>query len=312
MADVAGFRPHIGASDGPGDDALAALAARQHGVVAYRQLLELGFGRRAIQSRVARGRLHRVHLAVYAVGHSALSGNGRLLAAVLACGPGALLSHWSAGAHWQLLPTSRSAVDVTVPSRTRAGNRGIVVHQARHLHPDDGTVREGIPVTSVARTLLDLAEVVRPRQLERAVEEAERLRLFDLRDLEELCERSRGRRGLRPLRAVLGGAVGEPPATRSELERRFLDLCREAGLPRPAVNLAAAGFEVDALWPRQRLVVELDGHAFHGTRAAFERDRVRDAELQLAGYRVLRLTHRRLKDEPAAVARTVATLLATS
>jgi hypothetical protein len=203
MADVARFRPHIGASDGPGDDALAALAARQHGVVAYRQLLELGFGRRAIQSRVARGRLHRVHLAVYAVGHSALSGDGRLLAAVLACGPGALLSHWS-------------------------------------------------------------------------------------------------------------DAVGEPPATRSELERRFLELCREAGLPRPAVNVVAAGFEVDALWPTQRLVVELDGHAFHGNRAAFERDRVRDAELQLAGYRVLRLTHRRLKDESATVARTVAALLATS
>lgn len=169
-------------------------------------------------------------------------------------------------------------------------------------------MREGIPVTTVARTLLDLAEVVDMRRLERAFEEAERLRLLDLRVIERTCERNAGRRGLKPLRALLSDA--QPVVdTRSELERRFLTFCRGAQLPPPAVNVIVAGFEVDALWPDRRLVVELDGYAFHRTRAAFERDRARDAALQLAGYRVLRLTARRLGEEPAAVAEAVRRLL---
>jgi hypothetical protein len=177
------------------------------------------------------------------------------------------------------------------------------------MHGEDRTVHEGIPVTTVARTLVDLAEVVRQQELERAVEQAERLRLFDLRKVENVCERSRGRRGLRPLRRLLSDAVGEPPVTRSELERRFLDLCRDAGFPEPALNVSIAGFVVDFLWPSKRLVIELDGHAFHSTRAAFERDRVRDAKLQLAGCRVMRVTYRRLDREPAAVAEDVGALL---
>jgi uncharacterized protein DUF559 len=177
------------------------------------------------------------------------------------------------------------------------------------LHLDDRAVREAMPVTSVARTLLDLAEVLRPHQLERVVEEAERLRLFDLRAVEEVCHRSHGRRGLGALRTVLAGVSPAAPLIRSELERRFLALCQEAGLPSPAMNVFVAGYEVDALWFEPRLVVELDGFAYHGDRAAFERDRIRDAALQLAGYRVLRLTPRRLEKEPAAVAETVRTLL---
>jgi Protein of unknown function (DUF559) len=231
---------------------------------------------------------------------------------VLWLGPDALISHRSAAAVWDLLPTIRSTIDVTHPGRSRHSRPGILVHRVRRLHIADRNVRDGIPVTGVARTLLDLAEVVSPRQLERSVEQAERLRLFDLGEVEDLFERSRGRRGLRPLRALLGDAVAEPPPTRSELERCFLDLCRGASLPRPAVNIWVAGFEVDALWRRQRLVVELDGHAFHNSRGAFERDRFRDAELQLAGYRVVRLTHRRLAREPAAVAALLRALLATS
>jgi very-short-patch-repair endonuclease len=164
-------------------------------------------------------------------------------------------------------------------------------------------------VTSVARTLLDLAEVLSARRLLRVLEEAERLRLFDLDAIDRLAGRSHGRRGLGELRLALAGMDDEPPPTRSELERRFLELCRAEHLPPPAVNAWLAGFEVDALWPEQRLVVELDGYAFHGARAAFERDRVRDAAIQLAGYRVLRVTHRRLAAEPGAVAEAVRALL---
>jgi Protein of unknown function (DUF559) len=232
------------------------------------------------------------------------------MAAVLAFGPDALLSHRNAAAHWQLRRIARAEVDVTVPTRTRRGQRGITLHQVRGLHPDDRAVLEGIPVTTVARTLLDLAEVVPRRDLERAFEEAERLRLLDVRAIESLWQRSRGRRGLLPLGALLAGQHEPQQVTRSELERRFLRLCRDADLPRPAINLFVAGLEVDAIWQEHRLVVELDGHAFHRTRAAFERDRIRDATLQLAGYRVVRVTQRRLESQPRAVAETMRALLA--
>jgi hypothetical protein len=163
-------------------------------------------------------------------------------------------------------------------------------------------------VTSVTRTLLDLAEIVPRRHLDRALENAERRSLFDLTAVERLIARSQGRHGLRALTAALRDY--RPPAfTRSELERRFLDLCKEAGLPRPAANLFLAGWEVDMSWPDRRLIVELDGHDSHRTRAAFERDRKRDASLQLAGYRVLRITHRRLEAEPAEVMGAVCRLL---
>jgi Transcriptional regulator, AbiEi antitoxin/Protein of unknown function (DUF559) len=302
---------HIDDLDSPGDRPIAELAARQHGVVARRQLIELGFGRGAIDRRRYAGRLHRVHRGVYAVGHPRLVGRGRWIAAVLACGSEALLSHRSAAALWGLRPNIGSVVDVTA-GRSHAGERGIRVHRVRALDPEDRATRDGIPVTTVPRTLLDLGETVSPTQLQRAFEEAERLGLLDMRAIERLRDRSRGRRGLRSLLALLDAHRGPPPMTRSELERRFLDLCRDAGLPPPIVNATAAGMEVDMLWPRQRLVVELDGHAFHRTRAAFERDRVRDAALQRAGHRVLRVTDRRLSAEPAAVIETVESLFGLS
>jgi hypothetical protein len=229
------------------------------------------------------------------------------MAAVLACGDGALLSHQSAGALWELRPSAGTLVDVTAP-RSRNAERGIRVHRVRTLDPENRTVRDGIPVTAIPRTLLDLAEAISPTQLQRAFEEADRLGLLDVRAIELLRSRSRGRRGLKPLAALLEEHRGPAPMTRSELERRFLNLCREAGLPLPAVNATVAGMEVDMLWPRGKLVVELDGHAFHSTRAAFERDRVRDGALQQTGHRVLRLTDRRLA-EPEAVAKTVQSLL---
>jgi hypothetical protein len=232
------------------------------------------------------------------------------MAAVLACSKSALLSHQSAAALWQFRTTSRAQVDVTVPGRTRRGRPGVALHLVRNLHPDDGTARDRIPVTTVARTLLDLGEALSPTQLQRAFEEADRLELIDMRAIEQLLERSRGRRGLKPLAALLATHRGPAPPIRSELERLFLDLCHRADLPPPTVNAPVEGWEVDALWREQRLIVELDGYAFHGDRASFERDRTRDATLQLAGYRVLRVTHRRLETEPAAVADTVRSLLA--
>jgi very-short-patch-repair endonuclease len=187
-----------------------------------------------------------------------------------------------------------------------------VLHQVRRLDPRDVTIKDGIPVTTVARTLLDLAEVLHPRQLERALEEAERLRRFDLRSIEDVARRSRGRRGLRPLVAVLGATLDTPPATRSDLERMFLDLCRDGGLPQPQVNVLVEGYEVDAHWPGANLIVELDSWGFHRTRRAFERDRARDMKLKLAGYTVLRLTWRQLTEDRDNVATTLRALLGSS
>ena len=288
---------------------IAQLAARQHGVVARRQLFAVGLSRGAVDRRLAAGRLHFLYPAVYAVGQPHIAGPGLLLAAVLACGDHALLSHRSAAALWELLPYAGSRVHVTAARRGRRSLRGICVHSIRRPHAENRAERSGIPLTSVARTLLDLAQNVRQDQLERAFEQAERLRLLDLAAVARLCERSNGHRGLTRLRPLVAQA-GRPVAeTRSELERRFLRLCDDAGLPPAAVNVVVAGHEVDALWRAARLVVEIDGFEYHGTRAAFERDRARDADLQLAGFRVVRVTARRLSREPQAVASAIGSLI---
>jgi Protein of unknown function (DUF559) len=232
------------------------------------------------------------------------------MAAVLACGPGALLSHRSAAALWGLRSSAAPRIDVTAPARRGRGRPGIVLHRVGSLHREDRASCEGLPVTAVARTLLDLAGQVSPDQLRRAFEQAERLQLLDLRAVRAICDRSPRRQGVRALGTLLTESR-EPPSVRSELKRRFVALCSAADLPAPALNTVVAGHEVDALWPRQRLVVELDGYRFHRGRAAFERDRVRDLDLSLAGYRVLRITSRRLDRERAAVAAAVRSQLAT-
>ncbi len=196
----------MGARTGPRDGVVAALAARQHGVVGRSQLAELGFGRGAIHHRLAAGRLHRLHPAVYAVGHTRLTDRGRWMAAVLACGTGAFLSHQSAGALWGLRPTSRATIDVTAPGRTRPISSGISVHRVRHPHSDDRCVRDGIPVSSAARTLLDLAEVVSPTQLRRAFEEADRLELIDMQS-----DRATARQKPRPARPQAPGCPTRHP-----------------------------------------------------------------------------------------------------
>ncbi len=294
------------------DWALADLASRQHGVVARDQLLALSISTETIKRRVTAGRLHPIHRGVYAVGYSSLSAHGRWLAAVLAIGPDGVLSHRSAAALWGLRPTASARIDVTVLGRARRARQGIATHVTRQLPDRDRAERAGIPVTSVARTLLDLAAVVPEHQICSAFEEAERLRLLDLRAIEDVCRRGWGRRGLGALLRVAADQSDPPAATRSELERAFLDFCQRQSLPPPRMNAIVAGLEVDAVWEPQRLIVELDGFAFHRTRAAFERDRVRDSALQLAGYRVLRFTHRRLMQEPGAIAQALRAILTPS
>jgi very-short-patch-repair endonuclease/predicted transcriptional regulator of viral defense system len=281
----------------PGDREIAKLAERQHGVVALWQLLRLGFDSGAIEARLARGRLHRVHQGVYAVGHRRLDWRGVLIAAVYAYGPEAVLSHRSAARLWGIRPNNRRDVDVTVPGRGLRRRSGLQPHCVRRLDVRDITQIDGIPVTTLPRTLLDLAEVVPKDHVIKAVTEAERQQLIDLNAIKELLARSPGRRGQRPLREILSDAVIEP-RTREEFEHRFFHFCHEARLPKPKVNTAVEGYEVDLFWPHAKLIVELDSWSFHRHRKAFEDDRERDAVLLTAGYRVVRITWRQLTREP--------------
>jgi Transcriptional regulator, AbiEi antitoxin len=287
---------------------LADLARRQHGVVSIRQLIgPLGYSRDAVKRATKAGRLHRLHRGVYAVGHTRLTQQGRCLAAVLTCGPNALLSHNSAAWLWGMSNTGPAPYAVTAGVR-RKRRPPIVLHYAEHLAPEDRALCEGVPVTSVARTFLDVAATSRPRRLQRMLERGEELRLFDLEPVESVLERNKGHHGAGPLRRAL--ALYEPaPFSRSGLERRFLDLVQEAGLPKPATGLNEAGYELDVYWPEKRFAVELDTFETHGSRAAFERDRLRDEELKLAGIETIRVTGLRLQREPEKVIERVARLL---
>jgi very-short-patch-repair endonuclease len=282
------------------DEAIARLAAKQHGAVSRAQLRLAGVGDGAIDRRIRLCRLHRVHRGVYLVGHPAAPPRAKEMAAVLACGTGAVVSHRSAAGLWALLSPDRgSAVDVTVVDSCARARTGVKVHLARRLEKRDVRRLDGIPVTTPARTLLDLAAVVSLDAFERALAEAEARQLVRERDLAEVLSRNGGRRGAGVLRAFL---VGEGAALqRSGAERRLLTLVRAAGLPAPELNVRLGRFEVDLLWRAGRPIVEVDGYAFHGGRAAFERDRRRDAELQAEGLKVMRVTWRQLAGEPDAV-----------
>jgi very-short-patch-repair endonuclease len=245
---------------------------------------------------------------VYAGGHTALVPLARELAAVLACGPNAVLSHYSAAWLWRLLELTVELIDVTVP-RSNRRRPGLRVHRSRSLAPEDVSMHRGIPVTAPARTLPDLAKVATPRELERAFDEALTQRITTQAALVAVVERSHGHRGTGRLRNLLTRAE-EPALTRSEAEERFLGLVREAGLPSPAVNVQVGAHLVDFLWRDHGLVVEVDGYRFHSSRTAFERDRRRDADLSAGGFRVIRITWRQLVDEPMAVIARIAQALA--
>jgi len=293
--------------------AIGELARKQHGLVTLGQLQSAGLSPSGVRKRVARGRLHRLHRGVYAVGHSILSGPGRVLAAVLAYGPGAVASHRTAAGLLGLIADGRATIDVSLPRAARS-RPGVAAHATATLLADDLTRRHGIPCTGVARTLLDLADAAPRRLVERAVEQAQVLRVFDLRAIEAVLTRADGRRGGVVLRAVLAEAADEPGLTESELEERFLELCRAGGLPRPEVNVwleldSGPAIRGDFVWREQRLIVETDGWASHGTRRGFEADRLRDQRVRLAGWEPLRFTRRQVVRDPERVTATTAALL---
>ncbi len=288
-------------SHGSIDDAIFALAARQHGVVTRAQLLAAGLTRGMVATRRGSGQLHRLHRGVYLLG--GLRGplepeRAREMAAVLASGSTAVLSHRSAAWLWGALPRPGPAtpVDVTVPRHSRTRRPAVRVHRSRDLPPHDTTRLDGIPVTTPARTLRDLSLVVGARDLDRAAARLERRRLIGSKEIEALPARHRGRPGARLLRAALPCGDG-PTLTRSTAEERFLDIVRRGRLPRPRTNVVVRGHEVDFFWPEEKLVVEVDGFAFHASRHSFENDRRRDAELAAAGLRVVRVTWRQIAKE---------------
>jgi very-short-patch-repair endonuclease/predicted transcriptional regulator of viral defense system len=268
---------------------IAELADRQHGVVATWQLVALGLTHDDIRYRAKIGRLHRIYRGVYAVGHRNLSPKGHRMAAVLACGADAVLSHRSAAAHWGIGYPSYK-IDVTTPRDSRS-RKTIRPHTAV-LHEEDRTIHDGIPITSVARTILDLAARTNQDGLTYLIEEADRKDRLDLAALDRAIGRRPRVAGVVALRAVLATYRG-PADTRSHLERGFRKLIANAGLPEPQFNVLVAGLTVDVYWPQWRLVVELDSGLYHDTPRAFETDRIRDAILQKAGVRVLRVTDER-------------------
>jgi very-short-patch-repair endonuclease len=293
------------------DAAIAAIAAGQRGHVTTQQLAAAGVGRRAVDSRLADGRLHRRHRGVYLVGHPIPPPLGNEQAAVLACGPGAVLSHRSAARLWGLIPQGAGPIDVTVPGRNPGTREGISVHRSKPLHPRDFRRRHGIPVTAPPRTLLDFAEQAQPRELERAFDEAATQHLIHPSQLRDLLGRSPGRKGTPAVTALLDR--NQPTTlTRSDLEEIMLALIRAAGFPAPRVNVRLNGYELDFHWPRERLNVEVDSRRYHRLPARVEHDRRRDAELQSAGMRVIRIGERRLTGEPEWVVARIAHALALS
>jgi very-short-patch-repair endonuclease len=283
---------YVGAKSARRDpDAVAArIAARQHGVISVTQLRYAGLTRRAIGRRAAAGKLYRIYRGVYAVGHPGLSREGKWMAAVVACGEGAVLSHRSAAALWGFAPKPRGRWDeltpeVTVPGYAgRARRQGLRIHRSATLLPSQTTLRLAIPVTRPARTLADLRRTISAREWRAALREAEYLRL--------------------PLDGLFGS-----DRTRSETEARLLRLLRRHHLPLPEVNARLGAYTVDLLWRAERLVVEVDTYRSHGGRAMFDADRRRDAWLRRNGWQVVRVTDQWMEEAPAEVAATISGLL---
>jgi very-short-patch-repair endonuclease len=274
----------------------------------------VGVGEEAIEWRLRHGRLHQLHRGVYAVGHTAITQEGRWMGAVLFCGDGAVLSHGSAAALWGIRGSSRGAIEVTSGSKARS--RGGIHRHYAVLPTDEVTVERGIPVTTVPRTIFDLAATEGADVAESALRQSEYLRLHDRLSLPDLLERYPRRPGAKAVRAALGRRRETPGRVRSPLEEVFLPFLRRHRLPLPQLNawLEVGGrrCQVDCLWPAQRQIVELDGWQAHGTRFAFRDDRARDRRLHIAGYSITRLTWSQLEDEPTAIAHDLRILLNTS
>ncbi len=297
------------------DQAISTLAAVQHAVVGLAQLEQLGLTADAARKRAAAGRLHRIHRGVYCVVDPVLlTRRGRFMGAVLACGDAAVLSHRCAAILHDLGLYTRAPIDVSAPGSRGRGRNGIRVHSAATLTAGDVSAIDNIPVTTLARTLLDIAGQSTRREVERAVDRAEQRRLLDMTLIDDVLARADGRRGATLLHSVLREHKVGSTLTRSELEEAFLQICRHAGLPPDHVNAwiafpHAGGAEADFLWRARRLVVEVDGRDVHTTRRAFESDRRRDQRLATLGYRVVRFTWRQVTFEPDQVAATLRALL---
>jgi len=278
------------------DGTVWKLAARQHGVVARHQLLDLGLTARAIEHRLQTRRLHLLRRSVYAVGRPQVDYDGELMAATLACGPDAVISHASAAALWGLLPSPPQAIHVSVLAGYDRRLPGIVAHRRVALRPADVATCRRIPVTAVVCTLIDVAPAWTRERLERAINEADRHELVTPDRLRHELELFAGRAGVRKLRNILDGRTFA--LTDSELEQRFLPLARDAGLPPPLTQVHVNGFRVDFYWPDLGLVVETDGLRYHRTPAQQARDRLRDQAHAAAGLTALRFTHGQVRFQP--------------
>lgn len=295
------------------DRLIVALAASQHGVVTLEQLVALGLSRRAIRWRIAGGRLHRIHRGVYAVGRPDVTIKGKWMAAVLACGDGALLSHQSAATLHGLLNARAGRVHVTVPRRTNVIRAGIRAHRSTCLVPADRTEVDGIPCTSVPATLLGVAATAPRNVLDSACNQAEVERVLDMCAVEDLLERRRSHPGAKRLRGALQVNGLGLDRTKSKLEKRFFRLAGELGLPPPAVNawmpIPGEEMQCDFVWHRERVVVEVDAWETHGTRRAFRNDRRRDRVLRAHGWDPVRVTGYDLESDADGVIREVQALL---
>lgn len=257
--------------------------------------MELGFSAKAIQHRLGTGRLHPVMPGIYAVGRRELTREGRWMAAVLACGQGAVLSHRSAGALWGIDTERRGVIDISVRHRRKCRRRGIRNRMRPTLPAADTTTHRGVPVTSVVRTLLDLATELPPRRLERAVNEADKLDLIDPEALRDRLKAYAGEPGVKPLRALLDRDTFR--LSDRELEVLFRPLAASAGLPTPQTKVFVNGFEVDFYWPEVGLIVETDGFRYHRTAATQSRDALRDQTHTASGLTSLRFSHHQVKYE---------------
>jgi hypothetical protein len=286
------------------DHGIARVAARQGGVITHAQLRRVGLSPQAIERRIRTGGLQPLHRGVFAVGHPLTGVDGRRWAAVLALGEEAFLSHSSAADAFAIRVTSSGLIHVTVRGRRgRERRSGIRVHRPRALSDDEVTTRHGLPITTPARTILDLASTgLRDRSLEAALDEAERRKLLDFAELDRLLARYPRRRGTRSLKAQLARYRG-PADVRSRLERLAYELCDGNGLPRPLVNTVIEGKVRDFCWPHCRLVVEADSYRWHRSPSALNDDRERDVELTLAGFRTLRFTYEQVTRRPDYVVR---------
>jgi predicted transcriptional regulator of viral defense system len=290
------------------------LAVAQNGVLTLGQLEDLGLTEAAIDKQVARGGLHRIHQRVYSLTPQVLTQRGKFMAAVLACGPDAVLSHRSAAYLWGLVDSWEEPIDVTAPNRRGRSPDGVAAHKDGSLQPIDKTSLYGIPCTTVARTILDFAGGEPDWKVRKVVAEAEVLQILDKSQLRSLLKRSRRRRGVARLRLILDSIHPQTKRTRSELERLFLEMCAKRSVPEPEVNVwlptpDGKRYQGDFLWRGAKLIMEADSRRFHDTDSAFVSDRKRRQQLELAGWRVSQCTWEEVEREPRRLGLTIQGLL---